>query len=130
MELSIIIIFFETFLYKHPSSDKIKVVLDFHSTSTTLFSATLEACAAPHKSAFNACKAPTKVPTMPAKVQAMPAITPIKREYPEKPEELRIIVFSQKYFIKCLQSACNACKAPPKVATMPAKSQQCLQCLQ
>ena len=121
MELSIIIIFFETFLYKHPSSDKIKVVLDFHSTSTTLFSATLEACAAPHKSAFNACKAPTKVPTMPAKVQAMPAITPIKREYPEKPEELRIIVFSQKYFIKvpakCLQrlqstpkGSHNACK--------------------
>ena len=122
MELSIIIIFFETFLYKHPSSDKIKVVLDFHSTSTTLFSATLEACAAPHKSAFNACKAPTKVPTMPAKVQAMPAITPIKREYPEKPEELRIIVFSQKYFIKVPAKCLQRLQSTYKVATMPAKA--------
>ena len=99
--------FFLTFLYKHQSSDKIKVVLDFHSTSTTLFSATLEACAVPHKSACNAWKAPTKVPMMPAKVPAMPAMPPMKRENPEKPEELRIIVFSQKYFkkvpAKCLQ---------------------------
>ena len=58
---------------------------------------------------------------LPARLPAMPAMPPMKREYPEKPEELRIIVFSQKYFIKvpakclqCLQStpkgSHNACK--------------------
>ena len=44
---------------------------------------------------------------LPARLPAMPAMPPMKREYPEKPENFRTIVLSQKFLIKvpakCLQ---------------------------